>query len=195
VAGRLIVLCFLAAGALLADPVANWSADYPQCNRRSELLKHGPLDLGVRFNTANPVLAQQFRRAMDFWAGVLDLEWHEDSTGNCSMELSDGERQLFEPTPDNRVARSQFPDRGDFQGWIVFNPGVRLTAAELYRISVHEIGHMLGLKHNSDTRSVMYDIDLECSEVLDAADLASLRAHHKLRATPVTETITFRPSR
>jgi hypothetical protein len=191
VAGRLLLLCLLAAGILAADPLANWSADYPSCNRRSELLKHGPLSLGVRFNTANPMLAQQFRRAMDFWAGVLDLEWHEDSTGNCSMELSDGERQLFEPTPDNMVARSQFPDRRDFQGWIVFNPALTLTPAELYRISVHEIGHMLGLKHNSDTRSVMYNIDLECSEALDATDLASLSAHHKLRATPVTETIKF----
>ena len=190
-AGRLILLCLVAVGMLVADPLANWSADYPPCNRRSELLKHGPLSLGVRFNTANPILAQQFRKAMDFWAGVLDLEWHEDSTGNCSMEVSDGERQLFEPTPDNMVARSQFPDRQDFQGWIVFNPALTLTPAELYRISVHEIGHMLGLKHNPDTRSVMYNIDLECSEELDAADLASLSAHHKLRATPVTETIKF----
>jgi hypothetical protein len=173
---------------LLADPIANWSADYPPCNRRAELLKHGPLNLGVRFNTANPLLAQQFRRAMDFWAGVLDLEWHEDSTGNCSMEVSDGERQLFEPTPDNMVARSQFPDRRDFQGWIVFNPALTLTSAELYRISVHEIGHMFGLKHNTDTRSV---IDLECSEALDADDLASLSAHHKVRAAPVTASIKF----
>jgi predicted Zn-dependent protease len=111
------------------------------------------------------------------------------------MEVSDGERQLFEPTPDNMVARSQLPDRLGFQGWIVFNPRVTLTPAELYRISVHEIGHMLGLKHNSDTRSVMYDFDLECSEILDAADLASLRAHHKLRQTPLTGTVTFASSR
>ena len=194
-AGCLILMCFLATGMLFGESVANWSGDYPQCSHRSELLKHGPLDLGVRFNTANPVLVQQFRRALDFWANVLDLEWHEDSTGNCSMEVSDGARKLFEPTPDNMVARSQFPDRLDFQGWIVFNPRVTLRPSELYRISIHEIGHMLGLQHNSDTRSVMYDIDLECSEILDAADLESLRAHHKLRPTPVTETVTFASSR
>lgn len=194
-AGRLILLCFLAAGMLLAEPAANWSAAYPPCNRRSELLKPGPLHLGVRFNTGNPVLAQQFRRAMDFWASVLDLEWHEDGTENCSMELSDGQRQLFEPTPDNMVARSQFPDRKDFQGWIVFNPAVTLTPAELYRISVHEIGHILGLRHNFNTRSVMYDLDLECSEALDATDLASLRAHHKLRVSAATDTIKFAQSR
>ena len=128
---------------------------------------------------------------MDFWASVLDLEWHEDSTDTCSMEVADGERQLFEPTPDNMVARSQFPDRRDFQGWIVFNPAVKLTPAEYYRISVHEIGHMFGLRHNSNTRSVMYDLDLECSEELDATDLASLRARHKLRVSALTETVKF----
>lgn len=190
-AGRSILLWLLVPGLLAAEPAANWSASYPQCNHRSDLLKQGPLNLGVRFNTTNPVLAQQFRRAMDFWSTVLDLEWHEDSTESCSMELSDGERDLFEPTPNNMVARSQFPDRRDFQGWIVFNPAVKLTPAESYRISVHEIGHMLGLKHNSNTRSLMYDLDLECSEELDAKDLASLRAHHKLRISAPTETIKF----
>ena len=193
-AGRSILLWLLVPGLLAAEPLANWSADYPQCSHRSELLKHGPLKVGVRFNTANPVLAKQFRLAMDFWASVLDLEWHEDSTETCSMELSDGERDLFEPTPDNMVARSQFPDRRDFQGWIVFNPAVKLTPAESYRISVREIRHMLGLKQNSNTRSVMYDLDLECSEELDTTDLASLRAHHKLRVSATTEIVGFTQS-
>jgi hypothetical protein len=191
VAGRSILLWLLVPGLLAAEPAANWSADFPPCNHRSELLKHGPLNLGVRFNTNNLVLAKQFRRAMDFWASVLDLEWHEDSTENCSMELSDGALDLFEPAPHNMVARSQFPDRRDFQGWIVFNPVVTLTPAESYRISVHEIGHMLGLKHNSNTRSVMYDLDLECSQELDAADMALLRTRHKLRVSALTETVKF----
>jgi hypothetical protein len=189
------LLWLLLPGLLAADPAANWSANLPQCNHRSDFLKHGPMNLGVRFNTANLVLEQQFRRAMDFWASVLDLEWHEDSTATCSMEVSDGARKLFEPTPHNMVARSQFPDRRDFQGWIVFNPVVTLTPAESYRISVHEIGHLLGLKHNSNTRSVMYDLDLECSQELDATDLASLRARHKLRISALTETVKFTQSR
>lgn len=194
-AGRSILLWLLVPGLLAAEPAANWSADYPPCNHRSELLKHGSLRLGVRFNTTNLVLAKQFRLAMDFWASVLDLEWHEDSTGTCSMELSDGDRDLFEPTPKSMVARSQFPDRKDFQGWIVFNPAVTLTPEEAYRISVHEIGHILGLRHNSNTRSVMYDLDLECSQELDAVDLASLRVHHKLRVSSLIETVKFTQTR
>jgi len=146
------------------------------------------MTLGVRIATANPALAEQFKSAMDFWAKVLDLTWHQDDSENCSIELIDGQRKLFEPVPDNMVARSQFPDRLAFEGWIVFNPAVTLTKSELYRISVHEIGHMLGLHHNPNTRSLMYDLDLECSEVLDATDLASLAAHHKLR-TSLTEPV------
>lgn len=189
-AGPIFLLLFI-SGLLAAEPAANWSADYPRCKQRSELLRHGPLNLGVRFNTSNLVLAKQFRRAMDFWASVLDLEWHEESTENCSMELVDGERDLFEPNPHNMVARSQFPDRRDFQGWIVFNPEVALTPAESYRISVHEIGHIFGLRHSHNTGSLMYDLDLECSQELDAADLASLRARHKLRVPAVTDAIKF----
>lgn len=189
--GRSILLWLLIPGFLAAEPLANWTADYPRCNHRSELLKRGPLDLGVRFNTVNVTLAKQFRNAMDFWSSVLDLAWHEDSTETCAMEVVDGESALFEPTPHNMVARSQFPDRRDFQGWIVFNPAVTLTPAEAYRISVHEIGHMLGLKHSSNSRSVMYDIDLECSQELDQSDIAALKTHHKLRQAVITENINF----
>jgi predicted Zn-dependent protease len=51
----------------------------------------------------------------------------------------------------------------------------------MYLTAVHEIGHMLGLRHNPNPSSVMYYIDLEGSEVLDSCDLTSLAAHHKLR--------------
>ena len=147
------------------------------------------MNLGVRVATANPVLAQQFRSAMDFWAKILDLRWHEESTQNCSIELVDGERSLFEPEPENMAARSQFPDRRDFEGWIVFNPVVALTKIESYRISVHEIGHMLGLRHSTNTKSLMYGFDLDDSESLDTTDLATLADHHKLRIASLTQPV------
>src|SRR5438874_3659707 len=137
-----IIACFGIAGA---EPLTNWTANYAPCRRHSELLNRGPMTLGVRIATANPALAEQFKSAMDFWAKVLDLTWHQDDSENCSIEVIDGQRKLFEPVPDNMVARSQFPDRLAFEGWIVFNPAVTLTKTELYRISVHDIGHMLGL--------------------------------------------------
>jgi len=147
------------------------------------------MNLGVRLATSNPALAAGFKEALNFWASILDLNWHEDDSGNCAIELVDGQRDLFEPEPDNMAARSQFPDRQGFQGWIVFNPAVPLSRTELYRISVHEIGHMLGLRHSSNTLSLMYGLDLDCSESLDAQDLAALAAHHKLRITSLTQPV------
>ena len=172
----MLFVCFSVAEG---ENAANWSGNYPPCNRHTELLKHGHMDLGVRLATANPLLAQQFRRAMDSWARILDLDWHADETQSCSMQLVDGERELFQPAAI--VARSQLPDRLDFQGWIVFNPAQTLNETEFYRISVHEIGHMLGLQHSSNAMSVMYGFDLEGLEWLDPADLTALATHHKLR--------------
>ncbi len=176
----LLLVCFSVADG---ESRANWSANYPPCNRHSELLRKEHMDLGVRLATANQILAEQFRRAMDSWAGILDLDWHEDDTQNCSIQLVDGERVLFQPAAI--AARSQLPDRLDFQGWIAFNPRHKLSEIELYRISLHEIGHMLGLQHSSNAMSVMYGFDLEGHKWLDLADLAALATHHKLRvATP-----------
>ena len=186
---RFVCLGLLFASLAAAETLGNWRANFPPCKQHSELLKQGPMNLGVRVATANPVLAEQFRAAMDFWAKVLDLEWHEESTEDCSVEVIDGDRPLFEPEPENMAARSQFPDRSDFQGWIAFNPAVPLDRVEFYRISVHEIGHMLGLRHSTNIKSLMYGFDLDGSESLDPADLASLAGRHKLRITSLTQPI------
>jgi hypothetical protein len=171
-----LLVCF---GVAEAETAANWSSNYPPCNRHSELLRQGHLDLGVRVATANPSLAEQFRRAMDSWASILDLDWHEDDTENCSIQLVDGKRELFQLPVI--AARSQLPDRLDFQGWIAFNPAQTLNEAEMFRIAVHEIGHILGLQHSSNAMSVMYGFDLEGLKWLDPTDLAALATRHKLR--------------
>ena len=46
---------------------------------------------------------------------------------------------------------------------------------------------MLGSKHNCSTRSLIYDLDLECFEELGATDLASLRARHKSATTEMVK--------
>jgi Matrixin len=175
-------ICLLLAVAFSvaeAETPANWTADYPPCNRHSELLKQGHMNLGVRLATRNPFLAEQFRRALNAWARILDLEWHEDDTENCSIQVFDGAPELFQPVVV--AARSQLPDRNDFQGWIAFNSAQTLSEAEMYRISVHEIGHMFGLQHSSHAMSVMYFLDWEGPEWLDPADLAALARRHRLR--------------
>jgi hypothetical protein len=137
-------------------------------------------DLGVRINTGDALLAQQFARAMDFWASVLDLEWHEVDTDDCAIQLVDGTPSLFDFCLC-MSARAQSPDQPLFQGWVAFNPRLKLTTEEMFLDSVHEIGHLLGLQHNSNDSSVMYYFGLEHRVSLDEADLESLAARHALR--------------
>src|ERR1700722_18831720 len=103
-----------------AEP-SNWSGHYAPCNNHADLLSRQHVDLAVRISTTNPLLAQPFSRAMDFWSGVLDLEWHEVSSEDCAIQLVDGTPALFNFCTC-LTARSQIPDRPDFQGWIAFNP-------------------------------------------------------------------------
>jgi hypothetical protein len=184
-----VCLGILFAGLAGAVTLGNWRANFPPCKQHSELLKRGPMNLGVRIATSNPVLAEEFRAAMDFWAKILELEWHEERTQNCSMEVIDGERWLFEPEPENMAARSHLPDRRGFEGWIAFNPAVALNRMESYRISVHEIGHILGLRHSLNVKSLMYGFDLDDSQSLDPADLALLAERHKLRIASLTQPV------
>jgi matrixin len=162
-----------------ASVPANWTGSYAPCNRHQDLVSREHLHLGVRFSTSNGTLAREFRRAMDFWAGVLDMEWHVEDSRDCSIQVVDGAAELF---ADCISARSQFPDRAGFEGLIAFNPGVRLTEREVFLVSVHEIGHLLGLRHNPDGGSVMYFLELDGDPALDAADVEVLAAGHRLRA-------------
>ncbi len=184
---RFLALLLVCLGALHAGTPPNWTGNYSPCNQHSDLMARGHVDLGVRMSTANPVLAKQFRRAMDFWSSILDLSWHEDDSQNCALQLIDGEKALFEPQA--MAARAQLPDRPDFQGWVAFNPRKELSETELYRISVHEIGHLLGLPHSANANSVMYAFDLDGQNWLDASDLEALSAHHKLRAARGSQAI------
>lgn len=158
----------------------NWDGNFTPCNQRSELFKNGTMNLGVKISTSNPSLAREFRMAMNFWSQVLDMNWHEVDSNSCSVQLVDGTPAILK---NSIVARSQFTEWDNFQGWIAFNPNTPLSTAELFLTAVHEIGHMLGLKHNPSAKSVMYYLDLEGTEVLDQSDMTMLASRHKLRIT------------
>jgi hypothetical protein len=144
------------------------------------------MELGAKFITRNPVIADAFRKALDFWKTQLDLNWHEVNDYRfCAIEVMDGnhsfDQQGHRLLPPAVVARSQFPEWGTFEGHIAVNPFAPLTNLEWYLTAVHEIGHMLGLKHNPDAKSVMYYLDLEGTESLTKEDLVALNSMHKLR--------------
>ena len=183
---RVMTLCLAIAFTMRAgERPGTWTGPYPQCDGHAEVLKRETMSLGVRFSTSNPKLTAEFAHAMSFWAGILEMNWHEVDSRACAIQVVDGDLGLFGSAG---VARAQFPGTPAFQGWIAFNPRVSLPANELFFIAVHELGHLLGLPHSSNASSVMYFLALDGPVFLDSSDLAALAARHRLRAVPGSQT-------
>lgn len=180
---KFLSLVFVVFSGSAAAAPPNWTGPYAPCNRHADLLSRGHMDLGVRFATLNPELARQFERALDFWAGILDFDWREVDSQDCSIQIVDGAPRLFEVGDGCAcvAARSQYPDRAHFEGWIAFNPAVKFTDNEMFLDSVHEIGHLFGLPHNPSSSSVMFFSDFDQAVSLNADDLEALASRHKLR--------------
>lgn len=176
---RAIFLCFLSVLAMRAgERPGDWTGQYSPCDRHAAVLQHGPMSLGVRFSTSNRLTAAQFGRALDYWAGILEMDWHVANGRDCAIQIVDGQPGLFQPA---EAARAQFPTAPSFQGWIAFNPRISMAANESFLVAVHELGHVLGLQHSTNTSSVMYYLCFNRPPMLDAADLAALAARHTLR--------------
>ncbi len=144
----------------------------------------GHMSLGVKLDVTDPVVREQFGRAMDFWAGLLDMEWYRDQTPECAMRITYGAPETFDR---DDIAQADDPDSNTFQGEIAFNPTSDMTPLEAYLVSIHEIGHLLGLDHNPSPTSVMHALYLEGPEKLEAADIAALSARHRMRHPNNTE--------
>ncbi len=146
--------------------------------------------IGVRIDPTGPWV-DAFRRALRFWNGVLAANFHEETNLHaCAVRIINGGPGILNHV---MVARSQITGWADFRGKIAVNPlaAKELSSSELYGTAVHELGHILGLKHNASSRSVMYFLDIEGTEVLDSTDILDLSTHHKLRPAIVS----CRPSR
>jgi hypothetical protein len=177
-----VFLCF-SITLSTAKASQNWTGAYAPCAHHGDLLNREHVDLGVRISTSNAVLEREFKKVMDFWSQVLDIDWYEVASEDCSIQLVDGTPEVFafDGGCACATAHSQFPGEPGFQGWIAFNPMLASTPEEMFRDSVHEIGHLFGLHHNPDISSVMFFPDFGQDASLEITDLEALAAMHRLR--------------
>jgi len=116
---------------------------------------------------------------------VIDADFHDEPSISCAIAIIDGTPEVL---LHNKavVARAQLPDRLNFNGWIAVDPkaSTYLSETEAVAVWVHEIGHLLGLKHNPSSASLMFYLDVGGSSILDSADLRALTSLHALRPRP-----------
>lgn len=138
-------------------------------------------DIGVKID-ANQPWADGFLKALSFLNTVLVANFHEETNlSACAIRIINGGHDILNK---GIVARSQLTGRDNFRGKIAVSTGAAtaMSSDEMYGVAVHEMGHMLGLKHNDSSRSVMYFINVNGSEILDSKDILDLTLHHKLCA-------------
>jgi len=171
------------AGAQQTPP-ANWTSTDAPCAKFDDLRKPVLGDIGVKIDATEP-WASGFRRALGFWNTVLAAKFHEETNlDTCAVRIVNAGPDILNGA---MVARSQLTEWDNFRGKIAVNPGAAKTmsSAEMYGTAVHEFGHMLGLKHNASSESVMYFLNVTGTEVLDRKDILDLSTLHKLRMAAV----------
>ena len=163
------------------EPPSNWTSPDAPCAKFDDLRDPLLSDIRVKIDAAEP-WADGFRRALRFWNTVLAANLHEETNLTiCSVRIIDGDPDTL---GHGVSARSQITDRANFTAKIAVNQVAAkdMNSAEIYATAVHEIGHLLGLKHNSDIHSVMYFLVVDGTGVLDGKDILDLSKHHELRS-------------
>jgi len=164
--------------------------------------------LAFRFLNSSPDLPEQrqraiIREAFQRWSQVSALVFNEVGL-NESSELSvsfhqgsHGDGYPFDDAggPDgNTLAHGFFPppQGGAWAGSLHFDeyetwkdqPGG--TGTRLYNVSLHEIGHLLGLAHSQDQNAIMYAYYAENRNNLRADDIAGIQSlYGSPQAAPV----------
>lgn len=75
---------------------------------------------------------------------------------------------------------------GTLAGDVFLNTDAAFTAGSLYAVALHEVGHVLGMAHSTDPKSVMFD-PLNPAGTPTAGDVAALRVLYGARAPDANE--------
>jgi hypothetical protein len=179
--------CIFRVAAQAQDKLPlNWDSPDAPCAQYDNLRSRVLGNIGVKIDVNRP-WANAFRRALQFWNSVLVVNFHEErSLDTCGIRIVNGGRDILN---HGILARSQLIGRGNFRGKIAVSPGSakEMNSAAIYAAAVHELGHMLGLKHNPSSRSIMYFFSVDGDEYLDRGDILELSAYHELRPATISE--------
>jgi hypothetical protein len=166
----------------------NWSTSDKPCANYNDLKKYALGDIGVKIDVSDPAWAAAFRRALVFWNKVLDVNFHEENNINaCALRITDGPLVMF---GGGFTAFAQFADLDGFEAKIVVLPQVPLSPAGKFVNAVHEVGHIVDLRHNPDPKSVMYPFIENSSKPREFANAVQYRIsqilnlRHILRPKP-----------
>lgn len=148
------------------------------CSNAGLLKQHGRLDIGVRLS-GNSAFREAEIKALDYWASVLDIDWRQDETDDCSIEFRPVDSiSSFRHDGAFPVAGTHMPNDKRFDGVVYFR---YVNGYDKRLVFEHELGHLFGLEHNSDIGSVMYYEPSQSGGYLESSDLSQLKHMHSLR--------------
>jgi hypothetical protein len=167
----------------------NWSTSDKPCAHYNDLKKYDLGDIGVKIDVSDPAWAAAFRHALVFWNKILDVNFHEEKNINaCALRITDGPLVMF---GGGFTAFAQFADLDGFEAKIVVLPQVPLSPAGKFVNAVHEVGHIVDLRHSPDPKSVMYPFIENSSKPREFANAMQYRIgqvlnlRHILKPKPV----------
>jgi matrixin/putative peptidoglycan binding protein len=161
-------------------------------------------NLSYRFENFTPDLVQAVARnaiqdAFRQWSSVAPLNFNEVTAGE-DMRISwrardHGDGKPFDG-PSGILGHGFYPEDGrlhfdEDETWTVNNPP---TGMDLATVSVHELGHSLGLGHSSDTNAVMYAYFGGIRRDLRSDDIAGIQSIYGARWASLGGVITTDPT-